>query len=391
MSIASAPCQVAWTRQLFCAPMAIPANLIRPALAGVAPYVPGRPVADVQRELGISDVVKLASNESPFPPMPAALDVIRAGAADLKRYPEADWALREALGEHLGIPADQVLAGNGVDSLIRLFCHACLDVGDRLVMGWPSFISWRQSTLVQGAEPVLVPLAADGAYDLDALLAAVDERTKLVVVVSPNNPTGGEVSAVALERFLRQVPDHVLPILDEAYFEFLGPDAHDGVALAARLDRPVAVMRTFSKAYSLAGLRVGYVVGPPELIVGLSRVRNIFDVNALAQAAAIASLADAPAHLPERIQVLTSERESMSRGLAALGLAPCRSAGNFVFVEVGPERAAALNSALLSRGIIIRPTGPFGAPGGIRASIGWPDENRRFLDALGELLPTLPV
>lgn len=365
--------------------MTIPPNLIRPALAGVAPYVPGRPAADVQRELGISNVAKLASNESPFPPMPRALAAIGDASLAVKRYPEGDWALRDALGAALGVDPARVMAGNGVDALIRVVCGACLDPGDRLAMGWPSFISWRQGALVQGAEPVLVPLADGGRYDLDALGAAVDERTKLVVVVSPNNPTGAAVSADDLARFLDGLPGHVLPVLDEAYFEFMGPGRHDGVALARERDRPLVVMRTFSKAYSLAGLRVGYLVGPEDLVRELTRVRNIFDVNALAQVAAIASLEDASEHLAPRVTLVRSEREALRAGLVALGFAPYPSEGNFVFIEVGPARAAAISEGLLARGVIVRPTGPFGAPGGVRFSVGWPDENARLLAALGEL------
>lgn len=370
--------------------MTVPANLVRPELAAVAPYVPGRPAADLERELGIAGVAKLASNESPFPPMPRALAAIEASAYWLKRYPEGDFELREAIARHVGVAPGRVMAGNGVDSLIRVLCHACLAPGDRLVMGWPSFISWRQSALVQGAEPVLVPLADEGRYDLDALLGAIDARTKIVVVVSPNNPTGASVSAADLRAFLDRVPDHVLPALDEAYFEFMNEGGHDGVGLVRSLERPLVVMRTFSKAYSLAGLRVGYLVGPEDLVRDLARVRNIFDVNAVAQAAAIASLDDAAEHLPDRVELIRAERAALTAALRRLGLDPNPTEGNFAFVEVGAERAAAINDALLARGVIVRPTGPFGAPGGLRFSIGWPDENARLVAALAEILPALP-
>lgn len=362
-----------------------PANLVRSALAAVDPYVPGRPAADVQRETGVDRVIKLASNEGPFPPFPAARRVIAESIEDLRVYPDPGaWELREALERRLGVPAASILPGNGVDSLIKLICLTTLDPGDRLVMGWPSFPSWRQGALMMGAQPVLVPLAADGAYDLDAMAAAVDERTKLVVVVSPNNPTGGAVDADALEAFLSSLPDHVLPVLDEAYFEYLPEGSHDGVALA-RGGRPLVVTRTFSKIYGLAGLRVGYMVAPDDLLAVIGRVRNVFDVNHLAVRAATASLDEAEAELPSRVAHNAAERARMAAALGEIGITTLPSAGNFLFFDMGTTaRAAAANAWLLERGMIIRPTGGFGAPSGIRVTVGHPDENDCFVEMMAE-------
>ena len=334
----------------------------------------------MQREQGVASVVKLASNESPFPPMPGALAAMADAAAGVLRYPERDWDLKSAIAAHVGAEPEEILTGAGIDSLIGMICSACLGPGDSLVMGWPSFISWRQRALVQGAAFVGVDLAADGSYDLDAVLAAVDERTKLVVIVSPNNPTGGAVRGADLADFIGRLPEHVLPILDEAYFEYLDGE-HDGRQIQAQHPRLV-VARTFSKAYALAGLRVGYIVADPDLCRELSRVRNAFDVNAIAQAAAIASLADAAEHLAPRVEMIRAERAALVAGLERLGLAPLPSAANFCFVDVGAERAPAINEALLRRGVIIRPAGPFGAPGGLRITVGWPDERERVLHAM---------
>ncbi|MBI2684206.1 MAG: aminotransferase class I/II-fold pyridoxal phosphate-dependent enzyme [Actinobacteria bacterium] len=363
---------------------------IRPALAAVNPYVPGRPAGDLRRELGLDDVLKLASNESPFPPMPAALAAIAEAAGNNRSYPEADGALRDAIAAWLGVAVGAVITGAGVDSLINLISVACLDAGDGVLLGWPSFVSWRQRSLIQGADLTLVPLRADGSYDLDAMLAAVRPHTKLVVIVSPNNPTGGAVDADEFAAFLSALPPHVLPVLDEAYFEYQDDDGHDGVALV-RSGRRMLVARTFSKAFSLAGLRIGYVVGPEAIVHALSRARNAFDVNAVAQAAAIASLGEAEAHLPGRVALVRSERERLRMGLAALGLAPFASQGNFVFVEFGRERAQRVNAALLARGVIVRPTGPFGAPGGLRFTLGWPDENARLLRELNDAVAANPA
>lgn len=361
-------------------------ELLRRALASVQPYVPGRPLADLQRELGEVTITKLASNEGPYPPFPAALEAIAQAASHQNLYPDpGSWALRDALAERHGVDPSLIIVGNGMDSLIKLLCMAMLDPGDELVMGWPSFISYRQGTTAQGATFTPVGLAPDGSYDLAALSAAVGPATKIVVVVSPNNPTGGAVSSRDLEAFLDSLPPHVLPVLDEAYYEYLPPGGHDGMAMV-RAGRSLVVMRTFSKAYGLAGLRVGWMVGPPGLPEALAPVRNAFDVNAVAQAAALASLEDAPAHMPERMEVARAERERMASGLRALGLDPLPSEANFVFVEVGEERAAAIDRALTARGVIVRPTAGFGAPGGLRITAGTPEQTDRLLAAMQDAL-----
>ncbi len=368
----------------------LPAGLVRPALAGVDAYEPGRPVEDVRRELGVSSVIKLASNEGPFPPMPGAIAAMRDAAAGVRVYPDPGaWALRDALAARLGLSAAQILPGAGVDGLIKLMCLALLDPGDEIAMGWPSFLSWRVGAQIQGATVRTAPLRADGSYDLDALAGQVTDRTKMVVVVSPNNPTGAAVGADELRAFLDALPGHVLPVVDEAYFEYLPPGGHDAAALVAE-GRALAAMRTFSKAYGLAGLRVGYLMGPADLVRALGVVRNVFDLGAPSQAAAIASLEDADAHLPERIRLNDSERAMTASGLRALGLDPLPSTANFLLVDLGSaERAEALNAGLLARGVIVRPARAFGAPTALRITIGLPEENARLLaaaaGALGEL------
>lgn len=366
-------------------------GLVRPALALVDPYEPGRPIEAVRLETGIREVVKLASNEGPFPPLPAAQRAIADAAAGLRLYPDPGcWALRDAIERRTMVPSERILPGNGVDSLIKLICLATIDPGDQVVMGWPSFISWRQGALMMGGEPVLVPLAPNGAYDLDALLAAIGPRTKLVVIVSPNNPTGGAVTPRALEAFLDRVPGHVLTILDEAYFEYLPAGSHDGAELL-RSGRPLAVTRTFSKVYGLAGLRIGYLMAEARLLSALARVRNVFDVSAVAQAAAIATLTEANSHLPERLALNVTERARVDAALRTRGLAPLASDANFLFVDLGsPERANAAFEGLINLGVIVRPARGFGAPTAIRVTIGWPSENDRFLHAFEEILATLP-
>lgn len=369
----------------------LPSGLIRPHLADVPPYEPGRPIGEVRRELGVDDVVKLASNEGPFPPMPGALAAIRDGAADVRAYPDSGaWALRDALAARLGVGVEQVLPGAGIDGLIKTLCLAVLEPGDELAMAWPSFLSWRRVAQIMGARVAEAPLREDGAYDLPALAERVGPRTKLVVIVSPNNPTGGQVGREELIEFLDALPPHVLPVLDEAYFEYLPPGSHDGAQWVAE-GRPLACLRTFSKAYGLAALRVGYLVAPAELTRAVARVRDVFDVTGPAQAAAVASLDEGDRHLPERIRLNDAERAIMAAGLRALGVPPLPSAANFLLIDLGSEqRAAGMNAALLRRGVIVRPARPFGAPAAIRVTVGLPAENARFLAAAGEALAELP-
>lgn len=368
-------------------PTELPAGLARPALAGVEAYEPGRPIEDVRRELGVESVIKLASNEGPFPPMPGAIEAMREAAASARLYPDPGaWALRDAIAARTGLDPAQILPGAGVDGLIKILSLALLDPGDEVAMAWPSFLSWRLGAQIQGAVARLAPLAADGSYDLDALLAEVGPRTKLAVVVSPNNPTGAAVAPGDLVRLLDALPGHVLPVLDEAYFEYLPRDGHDGARLVAE-GRPMGVLRTFSKAYGLAGLRVGYLLAQPELVRTLGLVRNVFDVSSLAQAAATASLEEADRHLPERIALTTAERAMMAAGMRALGLEPLPSTANFLLVDMGsPQRAQAVNAALLARGVIVRPARAFGAPAALRVTVGLPEENTRFLAAAAEAL-----
>ncbi len=369
----------------------LPSGLLRTALDAVDPYEPGRPIEAVRLDTGIQEVVKLASNEGPFPPTPGAQQAIADAAAGLRLYPDPGcWALRDAIERRTFVPAERILPGNGVDSLIKLMCLATIDPGDQVVMGWPSFISWRQGTLMMGGEPVLVPLAPNGAYDLDGVLAAIGPRTKLVVIVSPNNPTGAAVTPEDLEAFLDRVPGHVLTVLDEAYFEFLPKGSHNGAELL-RSGRPIAVTRTFSKVYGLAGLRVGYLMADTGLLGALARVRNVFDVSTVAQVAAIATLAEADDHLPERMALYLAERGRVDAALRGLGLSPAPSDANFLLVDLGSaERASAAFEGLIKRGVIVRPTRGFGAPTAIRVTIGWPYENDRFLHVFADVLPTRP-
>jgi histidinol-phosphate aminotransferase len=355
-------------------------GLFRRSIEDLVPYEPGKPVEEVQRELGLDRVVKLASNEGPFPPFPAALEAIARATDELNRYPDGGvYALRAALAEHHGVSLDEVVVAAGADGVIDLLSQATLDPGDDIVCGWPSFLDAAKL----GAESRKVPLQSD-TYDLDGLLAAIGPRTKLVYVCHPNNPTGTGNGRAALERFFDQVPEHVLVVLDQAYFEYIDdPDYADGIAEHFRAGRRVIVLRTFSKIFGLAGLRVGYGVGPADVVAATSKVRRAFDVTATAQAAALASIGN-DAELARRRAANAVGRAQLEGIFREHGLEPAGPAlGNFVFAEVGDGRE--VFEQLLRQGVIVRPCGGFGAPGAIRVSVGTAEENAIFAAALGHV------
>jgi histidinol-phosphate aminotransferase len=360
-------------------------GLFRRSIADLIPYEPGKPVEEVQRELGLDRVVKLASNEGPFPPFPAALEAIERVSHDLNRYPDGGvYALRNALAEHHGVALEEIVVGAGADAVIDLLSQATLDPGDEIVCGWPSFPSYVLDAAKLGAVSKKVPLRAL-TYDLDALLAAVGPRTKLVYICHPNNPTGTGNGRDELLRFLEQVPEHVLVVLDQAYFEYIDdPDYADGIEEYFKAGRRLVVLRTFSKIYGLAGLRVGYGVAPADVVAATSKVRRAFDVSATAQAAALASIGD-DAELARRRTLNTAGRTQLEAALRGNGLEPAGPAlGNFLYAEVGDGRA--LFDELLRQGVIVRPLAGFGAPEAIRVSVGTPEENAIFADALGHVL-----
>jgi len=360
-------------------------ELFRRAIDGLIPYEPGKPVEEVQRELGLDRVVKLASNEGPFPPFAAALEAIERAARDLNRYPDGGaWTLRAALAERHDVAFEEVIVAPGADGVIDWLSQAALEAGDEIVCGWPSFPSYVLAAAKLGAVAVKVPLR-DHTYDLETLLAAAGPRTKLVYVCHPNNPTGTANGRGDLASFLERVPDHVLVVLDQAYFEYIDdPDYADGIAEHFKAGRRVVVLSTFSKIYGLAGLRVGYAVAPADVVVATSKVRRAFEVTATAQAAAIASIGN-DAEIERRRAANAEGRAQLEQALRAHGLEPAGPAlGNFVYVEVGDGRA--LFEQLLHQGVIVRPLGGFGAPEAIRISIGTAEENDVFGEALGHVL-----
>ena len=354
----------------------------RPALSALVPYEPGKPAEEVQRELGLERVVKLASNEGQFGPFPAALAALERGLPELNRYPDGGaYRLVRRLAEKHGVEPSNVAVAAGADAIIAYLCLATLDPGDEVVFGWPSFASYPLAAIKLGATPVRVPLV-EHRYDVEAILAAITDRTKIAYLCNPNNPTGTMIPRDEVDAYFARVPDHVLTVLDEAYFEYLAePDYPDGIEEHVRAGRNVLVLRTFSKIYGLAGLRVGYGVGPKMVVDAVKKVRNAFDITQPAQDAAVASLADV-AEL-ERRRTFNAECRAQLVGLCSdlgLTLAP-RPVANFVYADVG-EDARPVFDALLREGVIVRPLAPFGAPGAIRVTVGTKEENELFAQAL---------
>jgi len=363
-------------------------SFFKPAVRDLVPYEPGKPVEEVQRELGLERVVKLASNEGPFGPFPEALDALAVTAAELNRYPDGGaYRLRAALAERHGVRSEEIALGAGADGVVDALSQISLDPGDEIVCGWPSFPSYAIGARKLGAVARTIPLV-DGRYDLEGMLSAVGERTKLVYVCHPNNPTGTMNTRAELDSYFESVPDHVVTVLDQAYFEYVvDPDYADGIEEYAKAGRRVVVLRTFSKIFGLAGLRVGYGVAPAALVAAIGKVRRAFDITSPAQVAAVASLAapGADAELERRRQLNAEGRPAIEQALREHGFDPVGPAvANFVFAEIADD-SRPLFEQLLREGVIVRPTHGFGAPGAIRVTVGTPEENAIFLEALGRV------
>ena len=360
--------------------------LAQPGVQQLSPYVPGKPVDELARELDLdpASIVKLASNENPLGPSPKALEAIRGELAELTRYPDGNgFELKSRLAARCGVQINQVTLGNGSNDILDLVARAYLAPGLNAVFSQYAFAVYPISTQAVGAQGKVVP-AQDHGHDLEAMLAAIDENTRVVFIANPNNPTGTWFGPDALERFLARVPGNVLVVLDEAYIEYAeGDELPDGLKYLARYDN-LLVSRTFSKAYGLAALRVGYAISSAQIADVLNRVRQPFNVNSLALAAACAALDDAD-YLAQSRQLNDAGMAQLEAGLRELGLSWIPSKGNFIAVDFGRDTAA-INQALLRAGVIVRPVAGYGMPNFLRVSIGLPAENARFLEALVKVL-----
>lgn len=355
-------------------------SLAVPGVRGLKPYEPGKPLTELEREYGIKQAIKLASNENPLGPGAKALAAIRAELDGLGRYPDGNgFALKAALARTHGIAPEQITLGNGSNEVLEFVARAFVLPENEVVYSQHAFAVYPLVTQAIGATAVVTPVR-DWAHNLEAMAAAINARTRLVFVANPNNPTGTWITADILERFLQRLPEHVVVVVDEAYYEYVSePRYPNTIPWVARFPNLV-VTRTFSKVHGLAGLRVGYGVSSAQMADLLNRVREPFNVNSLALAAAEAALADKQ-HVAESLKMNSGGMQQLTRGLDDLGLAYIPSVANFITLDLG-RPAAPVYQALLRQGVIVRPIANYGMPNHLRVTIGRPQENERFLAAL---------
>ncbi|HET7342419.1 MAG TPA: histidinol-phosphate transaminase [Methylomirabilota bacterium] len=359
-------------------------SLANEHILGIAPYEPGKPVEELEREVGIHDAIKLASNENPLSPSDRVQQAITAALPNLNRYPDGSgFYLRQALAKKHDVTADQIVLGNGSNELIELVVRTFLRPGDEAVVPHPSFVVYPMIVQAAGGIRVMVMLK-DHRLDLEAMARAITPMTKIVFIANPNNPTATIVTADEVAHFLSRVPERTIVIFDEAYIEFaLGPDFPDTIA-AVKQGKKVVTLRTFSKAASLAGLRVGYGVADADAIALMNRIRQPFNVNALAQVAALAALED-DSHTLECVRMIEAGRHYLYDEFNGLGVKYVPSRANFILVDVG-RSASDIFQRLLKEGVIVRPMTPFGMESALRISVGTPQENRRLVKALRTVL-----
>lgn len=355
-----------------------------PGVQRLTPYQPGKPIEELQRELGLSQIIKLASNENPLGPSRMAIEAMEKAAVDLVRYPDGNgFNLKQTLAQRLGVDASQITLGNGSNDILEIVPRVFADQDSEIIFSQYSFAVYGLATLAVGASAVVTP-AIDYGHDLDAMGAAITSSTKVIFIANPNNPTGSWVPRQTLLQFLEQVPATVIVVLDEAYFEYVEQaDYPNGIHLLDQYPNLI-VTRTFSKVWGLAGLRVGYAISHPDIADLMNRVRQPFNVNLIAQQAAAAVLHDQD-YLNQSVLTNRYGLRQLKQGLDGLDLTWLPSIGNFISFRIGPKSAAIYNQ-LLAKGIIVRPLASYEMPEFLRVSVGLESENKLFLSALTEVL-----
>jgi len=360
-----------------------PDRLSKPWILSLTPYPPGKPIEELEREYGVRGSIKLASNENSLGPSRRAVEALRGALDSLHLYPDGGcFNLRQALAAKLGVAADAILLGNGSNEVIELAVRAFVTAGDDAVMADQSFVIYRTAVQAQGGRGIAVPLR-DHTHDLAAMRAALTPRTRMVFLANPNNPTGTMFGRAAWREFFASLPGDVVVVMDEAYAEYVEEAEYPNAIEDLASGRPLIVLRTFSKIYGLAGLRVGYGVADPCLVDLMNRLRAPFNVNSLAQIAATAALAD-DEHVARTRAMNRDGMAYLTAALRRLGLAYVPSVANFLLVRVGD--AARVYDALLRRGVIVRPVGVYGYPEHVRITIGTAAENERLVTCLAEVL-----
>ncbi len=359
-------------------------NLVKKNILQIKPYSPGKPIEEVKRELGLEDVIKLASNENPYGPSPKVLKAMIDAAKTVNRYPDGScFYLRQEIAKRLKVAPEQVIFGNGSDEIILLLIKALAAEDDEVVMVRPAFLMYQISTLMAGAVPREIPLK-DFSYDWDAMKSAVNEKTKAIIIGNPDNPSGAYASQNQLEDFLKGLRPDIIVLLDEAYFEYVDvKDYPDSLSLMKKYPNLV-VTRTFSKVWGLAGLRIGYGMGNSELIELLNRIREPFNINSIAQAAALACLKD-EGYYRNIIKKTLAQKKIIIKALKSLGVSYVSSCTNFILIKV-KQNSTDVFQTLLKKGVIVRDMKAWGLDQYIRATIGTDKENKRLIKALKEVL-----
>ncbi|MDF2671334.1 MAG: histidinol-phosphate transaminase [Paenibacillus sp.] len=362
----------------------------RSALGHIQPYSPGKPIWEVQKELGLTDVIKLASNENPLGPSPRAIAAIAASLHNLHRYPDAQSTeLRQALAVKLDLAQEQIIVTNGGDELITLVSEAFLEPGDEVVVPDPSFTEYQFGALLMGAVAKGVPLGSDFQYNWRSIAEAVTERTKIVYLCSPNNPTGTYLSKSDLQQLLDALPAHVLVVLDAAYSHYATEADYTNGLEFVRAGYPVLVLQTFSKIYGLAGIRVGYGAADSSILQSILQVKEPFNVNAVAQTAAIAALGD-DEHVRNSRELVLQERQRLYYELDNIGVVYVESMSNFILVELGDD-ARSLYEQMMRQGVIVRHGAGWGLPRHVRITVGTAEENDRLLAVLKDVVVAPPI
>jgi histidinol-phosphate aminotransferase len=361
-------------------------GVIRDCIKDIEPYVPGKPIEEVQRELGIDDVIKLASNENPLGPSQAVQEAVGRVLNRMSFYPDANaYYLREALANHLGMPMESIMVGNGSDDVNKVLGETILNLGDEVIIPQPTFSQYEYITLLMNASPVLIKGKQGLGNDLEAMRAALTPRTKLIYVCNPNNPTGTIVKKAELNSFLESLPREAMVVIDEAYNEFVDdPDYPDGLEFIKAGFSNVVVYRTFSKIHGIAGIRLGYCIGDPELINEMMRVKEPFNVSLLAQTAGVAALGSQE-HVRQSQRLVWTEKRKFYRELDRLGVKYLPTQANFILINCGLD-SGEIYRYLMSQGVIVRATHSFGLPDWIRVSFGTAEQNNRFLKLFGAAL-----
>ena len=361
-------------------------QLARESVLSIQPYQPGKPVEEVARELGMpeSNIIKMASNENPLGASPLGIQAIKDCADKVGLYPDGGcYYLKQDLAEHLNVSPENFILGNGSNEVLMVIADTFVTPDDEVIYARQAFVVYTLATKVVGAKAVIVDLK-DYTHDLDAMADSITDKTKVIFIANPNNPTGTMLTADAVDRFMKKVPDDVLVVFDEAYYEYVERDDYPQTLSYVREGRTVITLRTFSKIYGLAGLRIGYGISTPEIIGIMDKVRQPFNVNSMAQAAARASLRDTE-HVAKSVEINRKGKEYLYRELKNMGLDFVPSEANFLLVHLDRPGADVM-AELLKMGVIVRPMTGYGFPNSIRITVGTEDQNKRLISSLGKVL-----